>query len=151
MLGLLGKKIAVQPLSDPDTTSSGLLYIPETAKEREDQGIVKYVGPEVETLKPGDYVLFSGYTGTQLLVENEMVIIMPEDAVQAIVIDPELPNTTIPGLFFQSKDGYFPANYEQIFYLIARAIKDTQAFQSRFLGKMRESAQETLTRARKET
>lgn len=151
MLGLLGKKIAVQPLSDPDTTASGLLYIPETAKEREDQGIVKYIGPEVETVKPGDYVLFSGYTGTQLLVENEMVIIMPEDAVQAIVIDPELPNTVIPGLFFAGKEGYFPANYEQIFYLIARAAKDTTTFKSRYLGKMREKLEDTLTRARKET
>lgn len=123
MIQLIKNKIAVTPIFDPDMSPSGLLYIPDIAKERCDQGIVKYLGPECVDAKVGDYVLFSGYTGTLLQLEGEgLLIIFPEDFVVARV---HTPVTDIPGLYFQDYDGnYFTATYEQAMGLIAKAFEE---------------------------
>ena len=120
MIRLPLNKIAVEPVQDPDKIGS--IWVPDAAKERCDQGIVKYIGPDVKWIEVGDYVLFSGYTGQTIALEDEGVfIVLPEDFVVA-KIDP--PNTTISGLYFKDEDGsYFTANYEQAFYLMAKAMQ----------------------------
>lgn len=119
MLHLQGNKIACVPIFDPDKI--GHIYVPDMAKERADQGIVKYIGPKVEWIKPGDYILFSGYTGTLVKLEDEgLLILLPEDFVTARIDD--VPVTDVPGLFFKGKDGYFTATYEMAMELIAKGI-----------------------------
>lgn len=126
MFQLYDDKVAIIPLFDRDTTPSGRIIIPEIAKERCDQGIVKYVGPNCKWLKPGDYVLFSGYTGMALHDEHEgTLIIFREEFAAAVIVDDKVDNTEVPGLFFKGTDGvYFPANYEQAMGLIAKAIEE---------------------------
>lgn len=126
MFQLYDDKIAVIPLFDRDTTPSGRIIIPEIAKERCDQGIVKYTGPNCKWLKPGDYVLFSGYTGTALHDEEEgTLIVFREEFAVAVIADSLVDNTEVPGLFFKGSDGvYFPANYEQAMGLIAQALQE---------------------------
>lgn len=116
MLTLPKDKIAVLYIGDPEKTKSGL-YIPDVARERADQGIVKYVGPDVKGIKVGDYVVFSGWTGTVLHMEGEGgMIILPEDQVECIV-HPDA--TPISGLFHMSREGgFFPATYESALDLI---------------------------------
>lgn len=88
MIKLLGSKIAVIPIEDPIKTKSGLLYKAEMYKQRVDQGIVKYVGPEVKDLKRGDHVLFSGYDGDWITIEDEgVLVVMHEETVDAILLD----------------------------------------------------------------
>ncbi|KKK92651.1 hypothetical protein LCGC14_2700810 [marine sediment metagenome] len=135
-------KIAVTPLFDPDTTPSGRIIIPDQAKERCDQGIVKYIGKPIITvckdceenlatepldIQIGDHVMFSGYTGTFMRLEGEgLLIILPADYVTAVI---ETEPTDIPGLFFQDLDGdYYTATYEMAMDLIGRGIKDTKWF-----------------------
>jgi co-chaperonin GroES (HSP10) len=115
-------KVACEPLYDPDTTESGRIIIPEAAKERCDQGIVKYIGKNVTLVKPGDHVLFSGYTGTFMQIQYEgKLIVLPERFIIAIVHDDPL---DIQGLFFRGRDGaYFTATYEQAITLMARALE----------------------------
>ncbi len=110
MITVLAKQVAVAGIADPSKTKSGL-YIPDMAKERTDQGVVKYVGKDVKEVKVGDYVIFSGWTGTALLIEGEgTIILLPEDQVEAIL---HPINTNVAGLFHVSKDGgFFPATYE---------------------------------------
>jgi chaperonin GroES len=129
MLRIPRKKIACKPLFDPDMTSSGLLYIPDTAKERCDQGIVKYVGDECRLVKPGDHVLFSGYTGTLMSLEDEgLIIILPEEFVVA-VIEERSEDHDVPGLYFRDTDGvYWTATYEMTIDLLARAINESDWF-----------------------
>lgn len=132
MIRLLGDKIAVAPISDPNTSEgkpsysaeeiavmkargdwdesflnrSGSLIIPDEAKERADQGIVKYVGPRVKHVKIGDYVLFSGYTGTVVQFAKDAdgaLIIFREPFVTAILDNPD---TDVIGLYFRSKLNY---------------------------------------------
>lgn len=124
MIGLMENKIAVIPLYDADVSPGGII-IPEMAKERCDQGVVKYVGPDCQYLVPGDLVLFSGYTGQTVRIDNEVLIFMREDAVSAVLEGEDLDNTAVPGLYFKGKDGvYFEANVEFALDLVGRAVQD---------------------------
>jgi chaperonin GroES len=85
-------KLKIQPLEDrvvviPDDeaeTMRGGLYIPDTAKEKPTQGEVLAVGPgRVEKgarvpmeVKVGDKVLYGKYSGTNITLEGEEVVII---------------------------------------------------------------------------
>jgi co-chaperonin GroES (HSP10) len=120
MLTVPANKVGIEPIFDPDMIGS--LYVPEQAKERCDQGIVKYVGGDCELVKVGDHVLFSGYTGTLIKVDGELIIIVPEEFISAIVYDEP---KEVSGLYFKDKEGnYFNATHEQAAYLLARAMEN---------------------------
>jgi co-chaperonin GroES (HSP10) len=139
MLILKKNNIAVVPVGTPDKTEGGL-WIPEIAKKRANQGVVKYVGSAVRDIAVGDYVLFSGYTGTTVRLSGGegVVIIMHEDFVNAKIGLAE--NIIVPGLYFYGgskldddekiypgkimQDFYFPATYESAVPLIAAALED---------------------------
>ena len=116
MLRLIRDIIGVAAIGDPSKTPSGL-FIPDEARERSDQGVVAYIGPDVKDIKIGDYVIFSGWTGTSLHVEGEgLIILLPEDQVIAVVHQVDTP---ISGLYHIDKDGkIFPATYESSVSLI---------------------------------
>lgn len=120
MLNMLPENIGVAPIFDPDKTPGGL-WIPDEAKERCDQGIVKYVGSRVpeDFVKIGDYVLFSGYTGSMVRLVDELTIVMSYKFVIAKFADEAV---MVPHLYFQGVDGEFiPANSHQAFELIRNA------------------------------
>lgn len=119
MIKVLGSLVAMRPIFPSDMIGS--LYVPDIAKDRANQGIVKYIGPKVMELKPGDHVLFSGYSGSYIQLEGEgLLITMPERYISAIIHPPE---TEVPGLYFQSTDGlYFQATYEMAMELIGQAV-----------------------------
>lgn len=130
MITMIEDKVAIIPLFDPDKSKGGI-WIPEQAKDRCDQGIVKYCGPTCKNTKPGDYVLFSGYTGSALQIEDEgTFIIMREEGVVASFGGTQLDDTEIPGLFFEGekdKKGqrtFFPATYEFALDLISKALQE---------------------------
>ena len=93
-LEMLASKIAVIPLDDPSKFKS--LDLSGGREQRVDQGIVKYRGPLTEEseggqgIKVGDHVVFSGYTGTKIAVEDEGTLyIMEDDDVIALMNDDE--------------------------------------------------------------
>ncbi|MGN1215247.1 MAG: co-chaperone GroES, partial [Candidatus Cryptobacteroides sp.] len=63
------------------------LYIPDTAKEKPQQGVVIAVGPgkkdEPMELKVGDVVLYGKYAGTELSYEDKKYLIMKQSDVLA--------------------------------------------------------------------
>lgn len=122
MLGLLKFRIGIEPIYDPDKWGS--IWIPDMAKERCDQGLVKYVGSGVpEDIQIGDHVLFSGYTGTLLNVEGEGHLIIMHYKFVIAKIEPL--GFDVPGLYFRDKEGeYFPATYEHAMILISKAITE---------------------------
>lgn len=125
MIRVSGNKVVVQLIADPDKSPGGI-WIPEQAKDRSDQGIVKYIGPEVKDIKIGDYVLFSGYTGTLVILEGEgRLIIMPEYFVICKIV--ENPVTIVPGLFCRTEDGhFFEVSYEAAIQICAQTLTDLQ-------------------------
>jgi len=86
----LGDRVAIRPLEETEQMRGGL-YIPDTAKEKPQQGEVVAVGPgRVEKgqrvpmdLKVGDKVLYGKYSGTEVTIEDEQVLIIKESDVLA--------------------------------------------------------------------
>ena len=89
----LADRVVVKALEDTEQMRGGL-YIPDTAKEKPQQGEVVAVGPgklsdegnrvEME-LKVGDKVLYGKYSGTEVTVDNEQLLILRESDVLAVV------------------------------------------------------------------
>lgn len=90
-------KINIQPLADrvviqaapaESTTKSGL-YIPESAKEKPQKGIVVAAGPgkkdEPVTVKVGETVLYGKYAGTEITIDGKEYLIMRESDIFAII------------------------------------------------------------------
>ncbi|MBI1722297.1 MAG: co-chaperone GroES [Gemmatimonadetes bacterium] len=86
----LADRVAIRPLEETETMRGGL-YIPDTAKEKPQQGEVIAVGPgryekgekiPLE-LKVGDRVLYGKYSGTEVTVEDDAILIVKESDVLA--------------------------------------------------------------------
>jgi chaperonin GroES len=88
----LGDKVVVQS-SEEETRTAGGIYLPDSAKEKPQEGIVLAVGPGKVTpegkkipmnVKVGDRVLFAKYGGTQFTIDGEEYLILDEDSIYAI-------------------------------------------------------------------
>jgi co-chaperonin GroES (HSP10) len=103
MLRLPKGRVAVASIPDPNISKGGII-IPNEARERDDQGIIKYLGDDCDDFEVGEYVMFSGYTGTLVHLEDEgSLIIMHKDFIIAKI---EAPNTNVPGLYYRDKKGW---------------------------------------------
>ena len=89
----LEDRIVVQPLDAEQTTASGLV-IPDTAKEKPQEGVVLAVGPGrkndkgeliVPQVKTGDRVLFGKYSGQTVKVDGDELLVMREEDLFAVV------------------------------------------------------------------
>ena len=89
----LADRIVVKPLEETEQMRGGL-YIPDTAKEKPLQAEVIAVGSgrlldngqKVElTLKPGDKVLIGKWSGTEVKVDDEELLILKEDEILGIL------------------------------------------------------------------
>jgi chaperonin GroES len=88
----LGDRVVIRPLDETETMRGGL-YIPDTAKEKPQQGEVVAVGPgRVEKgekvpmeLKVGQKVLYGKYSGTEVTIDDEQVLIVKESDVLAVL------------------------------------------------------------------
>jgi chaperonin GroES len=84
----LADRVLVEPAPAEEKTASGL-FIPDTAKEKPQKGIVVAAGTgkkdEPITVKVGDTVLYGKYAGTEITVEGKDYLIMRESDIFAIV------------------------------------------------------------------
>ncbi len=84
----LADRVVIEPLAAETKTASGI-YIPDSAKEKPQQGKVMAVGKgtkdEPTTVKVGDTVLYGKYAGTELKLDGGDYIIMRESDIFAIL------------------------------------------------------------------
>lgn len=89
----LGDRVVVKPAEKEERTETGL-YIPETAKEKPQQGTIIAVGNGRKDddgklipmdVEVGQTVLFAKYAGTEIKVESDKVLILKETDILAIV------------------------------------------------------------------
>ena len=89
----LGDRVWVEPIEQEEMTASGIV-LPETAKEKPQQGKVLAVGPgrlddkgkrQALDVKVGDQVLFPKYGGTEIKQNGTKYLIMRESDILAIV------------------------------------------------------------------
>lgn len=85
MIEPLGNRVLVRILEGDATTPSGIL-LPETAKEKPQEGLVEAVGNEEEMmsgLAVGDKVIFAKYSGTEIKYNDQEYLILSEDDILA--------------------------------------------------------------------
>lgn len=67
--------------------SSTLIIKPETAKEKPMVGDVLYAGPAVKQIARGDRVLYGKYSGNEVTINGEQLLILKESEVLTIVVE----------------------------------------------------------------
>ncbi len=88
----LADRVVVRPIEESEQMKGGL-YIPDTAKEKPQQGEVVALGPgrldegqrvPIE-LKVGQKVLYGKYTGTEITLDEQKLLIVKESDVLAVI------------------------------------------------------------------
>jgi chaperonin GroES len=89
----LADRVVVKPLEETEQ-KKGSIIIPDTAKEKPQQGAIVAVGPgktdddgkrvKME-VKVGDKVLYGKYSGTEVTIDGEEYLIMRESDILAII------------------------------------------------------------------
>jgi len=85
----LNDRVLIKP-ADAEETVKGGIIIPDSAKERPQEGKVVAVGPgkseeEKMSVKIGDKVIYSKYAGTELKFDNEDYLLMREDDILGVI------------------------------------------------------------------
>ncbi|HZU05528.1 MAG TPA: co-chaperone GroES [Chloroflexota bacterium] len=90
----LGDRVVVKPLPREEVTKSGIV-LPDTAKEKPQEGEVLAVGPgriddgqrQPMDVKVGDRVLYAKYAGTEFKLDDEELLILSERDILAVLED----------------------------------------------------------------
>ena len=89
----LGDRVVVEPIEQEEVTAGGIV-LPETAKEKPQQGMILAAGPGERDddgkriamdVKVGDKVLFAKYAGTELKQDGKKLLILRETDLLGIV------------------------------------------------------------------
>src|ERR1700748_1728164 len=89
----LGARWVVRRIKEDQKTAGGII-IPDTAQEKPQEGEVISVGPGAlddagkrvaPEVKPGDYVLFGTWSGTEVKIDGEELLIMKESDIMGIL------------------------------------------------------------------
>ena len=89
----LGGRVIIEPIDQEEMTAGGII-LPETAKEKPQEGHVLAAGPGERDekgaripmeLKVGDKVLFAKYSGTEVKMDGRKLLIMRESDILAVV------------------------------------------------------------------
>ena len=89
----LGDRVVVEPIEQDEITSGGIM-LPDTAKEKPQEGEVLAVGPgkiqedgsrRALAVAAGNKVLFGKYSGTEITLDGEELLVMRESDLLGIV------------------------------------------------------------------
>ena len=89
----LGDRVVVRRIKEDQKTAGGII-IPDTVQEKPQEGEVISVGPGAPdnngklvptTVKAGDYVLFGKWSGTEVKIDGEDLLIMKESDIMGIL------------------------------------------------------------------
>jgi chaperonin GroES len=89
----LSDRLVVEPTERDEKTASGII-LPETAKEKPQEGTVLAAGPGrtdddgkriAMDVKTGDVVLYAKYAGTEIKIDDRKLLILKESDILAIV------------------------------------------------------------------
>ena len=90
----LGDRLLIEPAEQEETFAGGQLVLPETAKEKPQQGNVLAAGEGRRDddgkrvpmdVKVGDKVLFAKYSGTEIKLDGKKLLIMKESDILGVV------------------------------------------------------------------
>lgn len=90
----LGDRVVIKPLDNEKEIKKGGIIIPDTAKEKPQEGEIMEVGGGRRTdkgdvvpmeVKKGDRVLYGKYSGTEVTIDSDEYLIMREADILAVV------------------------------------------------------------------
>lgn len=91
----LGDRVIVEPIEkEEETFAGGALVLPETAKEKPQQGLIVAAGPGKKDedgeriamdVEEGQRVLYAKYAGTEIKIDGKKLLILKETDILAIV------------------------------------------------------------------
>jgi len=85
----LDDRVLVKAVEPEEKTASGI-YLPDTAKEKSQEGVVVAVGTDEdlrEKVKPGDRVVFTKYGGTEVRIDGEDHIVLSRGDILGTIAD----------------------------------------------------------------
>ena len=100
----LADRVIVEPLEKDEVTASGI-YLPETAKEKPQEGRILAVGPgrmdddgkrTAMEVAVNDKIIFAKYSGTEIKIDDKKLLILSEKDILAIVTDAAAPKAAAP-------------------------------------------------------
>ena len=89
----LHDRVLIKVLDSEEKTAGGII-IPDTAKEKPQEGEVVAIGPGIKNdqgklspldVKVGDIVLFGKYSGTEVKLDSDELVVMREDDIMAVI------------------------------------------------------------------
>jgi len=89
----LADRLVVEPIEQEEVTAGGII-LPETAKEKPQQGEVTAAGPGrtddegkriLMEVKVGDRVLYAKYSGTEIKLDGKKLLILRESDILAVI------------------------------------------------------------------
>jgi chaperonin GroES len=84
----ISDRVVIKPSPAEEVTKGGI-YVPDTAKEKQQKGEVVAVGPgkdgNLMTVQVGDTVLFGKYAGQELHYEGQDLIVMKEEDILIVL------------------------------------------------------------------
>jgi chaperonin GroES len=89
----LGDRVVVEPIEQDEMTTGGIM-LPDTAKEKPQKGKVLAAGPGARNdagervemdVKVGDTVLYAKYSGTEIKLDGEKVLVLRESDILATI------------------------------------------------------------------
>lgn len=82
----VGKRVVIELEKEVSKTASGI-YIPESAsQDKKSEGVIAAIGDNLESsLKVGDKVLYSKFSGTEYENENVKIVIVEEKDILAVI------------------------------------------------------------------
>ncbi|HLV44626.1 MAG TPA: co-chaperone GroES [Aggregatilineales bacterium] len=90
----LGDRVVVEPIEREETFAGGQLVLPETAKEKPQQGQILAVGAGRKDedgdriqmdVEVGQTILFAKYAGTEIKIDGKNLLILKESDILAII------------------------------------------------------------------
>lgn len=88
MIRPLADRVVIEPKEAETRTASGI-YIPDTAKEKPQQGVVVAAGPgkadEPMEVEVGEVVLYGKYAGTEVTVDDKKYLIVKQSDILAVI------------------------------------------------------------------
>ncbi len=84
----ISDRVVIKPSPAEEVTKGGI-YVPDTAKEKQQKGEVVAVGPgkdgNLMTVAVGDIVLFGKYAGQEVTINGEDYVVMKEDDILIVI------------------------------------------------------------------
>lgn len=131
-------QILIDPIYDSDYHNplSKLIKIPDSAKERCDQGVVRELGEDCDpSITIGSHIIFSGYSGTNIGIDGRVFILLHNKFVKAILTTNEERSINglwmkgkIPASWYENWKSIFPALSGDLFYQMLKQYDEQKYF-----------------------